>query len=381
MAIADKPRKIDADTHFTSTVEGGVVPRLKDMLTRTQYAEAKDLLYKTSTQRRPGAQRSGEQPPDPSRDADFRLTEMDRLGFDTQVLNTQDAMPSPLNSITAKPLWLRIPLATLYNEAALKLQNDYPGRYIAQATIPWDDIPASIAEMERVAKQGMKAVQIKGSYYNGHNLDAPELYPFWEAVEGFDLCTLVHNTTQGCGSVGGTIAEHDTTYPMVGTERYHRLHIGTYLGFGIDYIVACAALSLGGVLDEFPGLRFAFFEGGASWFSHAMLGADRSFYIEGKCSRTKTRPSELLKQHCMTAIESLEPIEQMVEAYGSDNYILGSDFPHPEFQFLPNAPSDVTDKPGLSAEAKNKILGGNIARFLKVSPVIAEVGAGAGVRV
>ena len=32
---------------------------------------------------------------------------------------------------------------------------------------------------------------------------------------------------------------------MVGWERYERLHIGTYIGFGIDYMVAAAALPLG----------------------------------------------------------------------------------------------------------------------------------------
>ena len=68
----------------------------------------------------------------------------------------------------------------------------------------------------------------------------------------------------------------------------------------------------------------------------------------------------------MTAIESLEPVEQLVAAYGADNYVIGTDFPHPEFQRLPNAPSDITGKQGLSVEDQNKILGGNLARALKL---------------
>jgi hypothetical protein len=58
--------------------------------------------------------------------------------------------------------------------------------------------------------------------------------------------------------------DHQTEYPMVGTDRYHRMHIGTYLGFGLDYTIACAALTLGGVRDEFPGLKFLFYEAGAT---------------------------------------------------------------------------------------------------------------------
>ena len=230
------------------------------------------------------------------------------------------------------------------------------------ATVPWDDIDGSIKELERVKKLGLRAVQIAGSYMD-RNLDVYELYPFWEAVTGLGLVCIVHNSTQPCG---GAIIDHTTPYPMVGHERYHRLHLGTYLGFGIDYAVACASLSLGGVLDEFPDLHFIFYEAGASWMTHAMLGSDRSFFIERACARTNERPSELIMRHCMTAIESLEPIEELVAAYGSDNFIIGTDFPHPEFQRLPNSTTDITDKPGLSEQDKAKILGGNLARVLKL---------------
>ena len=351
-------KRIDGDTHFFHTVD---YHKLKDMLPRAQYYEARDLLYKTSTLRRPTA--AAPSTADAERDPDARLQEMDRLNFDAQVLMTQEAMPSPLLPQQDKPVWLRIQLAKLYNDAAAELQNRYAGRYIPMATVAWDDIPATVAELERVKGLGLKAVQIKGSYWNAQNLDTPELYPFWEAVNALELCCLVHSTPQGCGP---TIANHVTGYPMVGTERYHRLHLGVYLGFGLDYAVACAALTLGGILDEFPNLRFVFYEAGASWMTHAMLGCDRSFYIERQCSRTSALPSELIRRHCMTAVESLEPLEQMVEAYGSDIFVLGTDFPHPEFQRLPNATSDITEKARLTDEDKSKILGGNMARALKL---------------
>src|SRR5690606_11214653 len=187
--------------------------------------------------------------------------------------------------------------------------------------------------------------------------------PFWDAVSGLDMTLFVHDTPQPCG---GTILHHTTPYPMVGTERYQRLHIGTYLGFGIDYTVAAAALTLGGVLDEFPDLRFVFMEGGALWMSYAMAGADRSFFIEPACSRTRNRPSELMLRHFLTEVQGLEPVEHVVGAMGADNLFLSTDFPHPEFQALPNRVEDIAAPTSLSAEDKAKILGGNLARFLKV---------------
>ena len=369
MATEVRTKRIDADTHFNLSVD---YKDLKDLLPRAQQRELQDMMWRDAERmldpdavrgELPGAgARPDEQSGDPEWDAEARIEKMDELGFDMQVLNTQRAMPAPLHSVAFRPLWLRGAMAQLYNNAAAALQSKYPERFICQVTFPWDDIDASVKEVERASALGLRAVTICGSWMD-QNLDAYELYPFWEAVSGLDMACIVHNFTQGHR---GSMFEHITPYPMVGTERYHRLHIGTYVGFGLDYAVACAALTLGGVLDQFPNLRFLFFEAGASWMTHAMHGADRSFFIERACSRTNTRPSELIMRHCLTAIESIEPLEQLVEAYGSDNFVIGTDFPHPEFQRLPNAPSDVTDKARLSEEDKNKILGGNLARALRL---------------
>jgi predicted TIM-barrel fold metal-dependent hydrolase len=348
---------------------------------RNQVSAARDMMWRdaerfvnpTEFRVAAGRERARGQSdrPDPQRDPEARLGEMEKLGFDMQVLITQNALPSPLWPQKEKPLWLRTALAQLYNDAGAELQKKYPDRFICMATIPWDDIDASVKELERAKGLGLRAVCIAGSYLD-KNLDVYELYPFWEAVNALDLTCIVHNTTQGCTQPNSPIIDHSTAYPMVGTERYHRLHIGTYLGFGLDYAVACAALTLGGVLDEFPNLRFLFYEAGAGWMTYAMLGCDRSFFIERACARTNNRPSDLIKQHCFTAVESLEPVEQMVEAYGSDNFFIGTDFPHPEFQFLPNYTTDILDRPRLSEDDKAKILGGNLARALKVAPVTSE---------
>ncbi|HLF78316.1 MAG TPA: amidohydrolase family protein [Dehalococcoidia bacterium] len=369
-----RTKRIDGDTHYNLTLD---YKELRDLLPRSQMREAQDMMWRDGERfanpngvradvggrvggfggGTPDASTAG----DPTRDPDARVIQIDKLGFDMQILICSTAMPSPLRPAD-KPLWLRTALAQLYNNASAKLQDTHPDRFICHATVPWDDIDASVKELERASKLGLKAVLIAGSYMN-QNLDAYELYPFWQAVSDLDMTCFVHDTPQPCG---GTILHHSTPYPMVGWERYERLHIGTYLGFGIDYTVAVASLSLGGVLDEFPNLRFVFMEGGALWMSYAMAGADRSFFIEPACSRTRNRPSELILRHCLTEVQGLEPVEAVVAGMGADNLFLSTDFPHPEFQALPNSTSDITDKAGLSEADKAKILGGNLARFLKV---------------
>jgi predicted TIM-barrel fold metal-dependent hydrolase len=382
--MTTRPRRIDGDSHFSHTID---YAELKALLPRSQVRQLDDMRWRDAerfldpTGFRVSVGREKAKPtsdrPDPQRDPEARLTEMERLGFDTQVLITQTAMPQPLRPQSEKPLWLRMALAQLYNNAGAELQKQYGDRFVCMATVPWDDIDGSVKEVERAHGLGLRAVCIAGSYLD-RNLDVEELYPFWEAVDSLGMACIVHNSTQGCTIPNTTIIDHSTPYPMVGTERYHRLHIGTYLGFGIDYAVACAALTLGGVLDEFPNLRFLFYEAGAGWMTYAMLGCDRSFFIERGCARTSTQPSELIKRHCFTAVESLEPVEQMVEVYGADNFFIGTDFPHPEFQFLPNYTTHITDR-RLAETDKAKILGGNLARVLNISPIVEARPVPAGV--
>lgn len=367
MADFHGERRIDADTHFNLTVD---YRQLKDLLPISYQSQLRSALLDDALRivdaasvrdALTGSSSAPNHSGDPEWDLEARILEMDKLEFDTQVLNTQRAMPTPLKAQGDTPLWLRTALAQIYNNEAVRIQTTYPERFIGLITVPWDDIQASVAEIERASSLGLRAVSICGSWMD-QNLDAYELYPFWEAVSGLDLTCLVHNHTQGHR---GTMHDHQTEYPMVGTDRYHRMHIGTYLGFGIDYTVACAALTLGGVLDQFPNLRFVFFEAGASWMTYAMHGADRSFVIERACSRTNTRPSELIMRHCMTAVENVEPLEELVQVYGHENFVIGTDFPHPEFQRLPNSAGGIMDA-GISDQAKTNILGGNFARALRL---------------
>ncbi len=378
MVIAENPaesavktKRIDGDTHYNLTLDykelkdlipNGRMPALQDMMWRDgeRFANPNGVRVEVDG---PVGPRPSNAPTegDPTSDPDARVKQIDKLGFDMQVLICSTAMPSPLRPAD-KPVWLRQALSQLYNNASAKLQATHPNRFICHATIPWDDIDFSIKELERAKKLGLNNVLIAGSYM-GQNLDVYELYPFWEAVSDLDITLFVHDTPQPCG---GSILHHTTPYPMVGWERYERLHIGTYIGFGIDYTVAAAALTLGGVLDEFPNLRFVFMEGGALWLSYAMAGADRSFFIEPACARTRNRPSELMLKHFVTEVQGLEPVEHIVGAMGSKNLFMSTDFPHPEFQALPNDVEDIAGHQGLSEEAKADILGGNLARFLKV---------------
>lgn len=366
-------KRIDVDTHFYPPIDDKA---LRAYLPRGLVSQAADMLMRDAIRaaepERVAASTTGAAPPsrrsaDPHSDPDARAAALEATGFDMQVLipdglfaNLYGASPS--GGDLSFPI--RSALCSLYNDAAADAQRRYPDHFIGPIAIPFDDLETSILETQRAVRElGLRAVLLPGNWM-GKNFDTLDLYPFWAALHELDVTVFVHHIPQGCR--GRTGIDHQPRYPMIGMERMRRLHIGTYLGFGLEYIMACAALTLGGVLDEFPNLRFCFFEAGASWMLYAMYGADRSFEIEPQCARSATLPSQLIKQHCLTAVEPAEPLEQLVGAIGSEHFFFGTDFPHPEFQRYHNTAAAILERPGLSQADKDNILGNNIARFLRL---------------
>jgi hypothetical protein len=87
--------------------------QLKDMLPRNLNAQLRDMMWHDSLRvvdaQGVCAALTGSSVPaghsgDPEWDLDARLLEMDRLGFDMQVLNVQRVMPSPLKAQGDTPL-------------------------------------------------------------------------------------------------------------------------------------------------------------------------------------------------------------------------------------------------------------------------------------
>ena len=75
-------------------------------------------------------------------------------------------------------------------------------------------------------------------------------------------------------------------------------------------------------------------------------------------------PAKLIKKHCFTAVESTEHIPALVQMMGSENFFFGTDYPHGEYQFLPNNVETYVNLP-LPDRDKENILGRTMLRALK----------------
>jgi len=356
---------VDCDSHIVPRVD---LDSLKELLPDGLTTQARDMYAREARLwAEPNAgRRKDNGAPAPLRDPEERIKVLDEvLEVDRQVLIPHAQFSHLYGGAPEgedKPRPVRIATCKAYNNAVGAIQRRFPKRFIATAILPFDDLEESRKEAERAVKElGIRAIQLPANWM-GHNFDAMELYPFWDTVNALDVAIFVHHIPQSCSA---SLVDHVPRYPIVGQERMRRLHIGVYVGFGMEYTITCAALSLGGVLDEFANLRFCFFEAGAGWLPYAMMGCDRAFYIRQECSRTKTRPSELIRKHCFTAVESTEHIPALVQSMGSENFFFGTDYPHGEYQFLPNTVKSVTNLDGISQRDKENILGRTMLRALK----------------
>jgi aminocarboxymuconate-semialdehyde decarboxylase len=149
-------------------------------------------------------------------------------------------------------------LARAYNDTAAE---DIKGddRFIGVAWIYLPDIQESIRELRRAVKDlGMRAVKFNGGWGDG-DLDNQVLWPLYEEIAKLDIPILLHPAAR--------VFEVQHSHPwLVGAERYQGFpHFPTALGFPLTYMVSAARLIFSGVLDRFPTLKFAFFEGGIGW--------------------------------------------------------------------------------------------------------------------
>ncbi len=274
---------------------------------------------------------------------ELRLPEMERKGVDLQVLS----MMAPLARYDLDPE-LGAGYSRIQNAAIAKVVKAHPDRFVGIATVPLQDPVEAANELERAMRElGMKGVEI-GTDVNGKNLDWPELWPFYARAEKLGAFLLVH--------------------PGVppGAEQMKDYALFNLIGYPFVTTLAAASLIFGGVLEDFPGLKFCFAHGGG-FLPYQRGRLEHGYRVKPECRRKIPRPpSDYFRLlYFDTVTHDLPALEYLVRTAGIDKVLMGSDYP-----FDVNDPDPVETVrllESVSFEGKRKIWGENAAGLLGIS--------------
>ena len=270
-----------------------------------------------------------------------RLEEMDELGVDVHVLSTNSFLYFYERDAAATAA-----MARECNDYVSQLTKDHPDRFAGFATLPMQDIVASVTELERaVGVLGLKGAMI-GDHVNGLTYDGPSFMPLWKTAEALGAVIFVHQSG-------------DTTV----SPRSDRYHLPNSIGNLVDRTVTFASFVYGGVMDACPDLKVCLAHGGG----FACYGAgrmDRGWQVRSEArANIQQPPSAYVGRFwydCLTHDENA--LRFLIDTAGIDRVVFGTDWP---FDMAIDDPvSWVREMTKLTDEEKNAILGGNIASLL-----------------
>ena len=270
-----------------------------------------------------------------------RLKEMDELGVDVHVLSTNSFFyfyERDAAAITA--------MARECNDYVSQLTQDHPDRFAGFATLPMQDVNASITELERgMQTLGLKGAMI-GDHVNGVTYDDPSFLPLWKAAEASGAVIFIHQA-------GDTVV----------SPRSDNYHLPNTIGNLADRAVTFASFVFGGVMNACPNLKVCLAHGGG----YTCFGAgrmDRGWQVRSEARvHIQQPPSRYLDRFwydCLTHSE--DALRMLIDTVGIDRVVFGTDWP---FDMAIDEPvSWVRNMTKLTDAEKDAILGGNIESLL-----------------
>lgn len=268
-----------------------------------------------------------------------RIKDCDHHHIHAQVLSTIPVM----FSYWARPLDA-LDLSKFLNDHIATIVHAYPKRFIGLGTIPLQDPELAIKELERCMQIGLKGVQI-GSHVNDWNLNAPELFPVFEAARDLGASIFVH------------------PWDMMGKEKMQKYWLPWLVGMPAETSLAICSMIFGGVFERLPGLKVAFAHGGGS-FPSSIGRIEHGFNVRPDLVAVdnKINPREYLdKFYLDTLVHDPLMLDFLVNLFGAEKLALGTDYPFPLGELQPGK---LIESMSYSDDTKARLLAGTALEWL-----------------
>jgi len=275
---------------------------------------------------------------------ELRLKDMDRMGIDVQAVS-----PAPNQTYYWTEPGEGRELARMVNERLAEICAKWPERFVGLGSVPLQDADLAVQELEYAVNQlGLRGVEINPSV-NGMDLTNKKLNleKFFSKAQQLDVLIFMHpiGFTQG--------------------ERLLDHYFNNVIGNPLETTVAASHLIFDGVMDRHPKLKVVLPHGGG-YLAHYWARMDHAWKARPDCRTViKKKPSSYLeKLYFDTLTFDRGMLRNLVERFGTGHVLLGTDYP---YDMGMEHPVDFIESvPGLTRADKERIMGLNAARLLKL---------------
>ena len=297
---------------------------------------------------------------------------------------------------------LSIAHARVYNDYVSEVFAPYRDRVFPTSPIPLSDLDDAVAEIERAAALGSRAIilpAVSPVPYSSRALDA-----LWAAAEAHGMLVAFHVAT---GGVKVSQEAAPTLRGMMDTASTQN-HAELNDDLIVDRLMSAAVMAPmapqriivslvgSGVLERFPGLHFLLVEFNAHWLVSTMAAMDKAWTLGvgqfrdwwagtwdddraaddqpgmAQLFRLNERwpyplmPSEYVQRQIHVSFQEDPVAIACRHVTGVSTLVWGADYPHAEGTFMHSREAIEHQFRGVEPEARTAILGGTLGGLLGV---------------
>ena len=289
-------------------------------------------------------------------DDETHLKLMEERGYDMQFLSQP-----PFTQVHDLDPSLGRQQAKAFNDSIAKAVEQNPTKFRGIASLPLQDMSASIKELERAVKElGMIGAMVNPDISRrgtGPTQEEEYWYPLYEAACKLDVPLFIHPGSSAL-------------------PRHRNYSLALHLGFLIGETEFILTFVLGRVFERFPNLKLLVSHGGGAIpYQYGRFQASTEPDLRRGKARTPVNGTfldNLRKMYFDTCIYSQEGIECLIKVVGANRCLFGTETPgmgmarRPDGRSYDNVEDYLNGIQWLSEKDRKKIFSENAVKLFKL---------------
>ncbi len=280
----------------------------------------------------------------------LRAKDMDLDGVQAEAIFGILGAATRLNDAVAANEMFRI-----YNDWLVDFCRHDPARFIGLACLPYGDIDAAVQEIHRVAKLGLRGVELSCSW-DMEPMWHPMWEPLWQTIHEVDLPLHFHT--------------FPAVPPSVLDQAFGATRRAAFFtvvsGFQMNLVNILAGVIGAGVLERYPNVRISFGESGIGWIPYALDRMDFEWEDRFRDLGLKMKPSDYWRRQCKATFQFDRIGGKLIDEMGVESIMWGSDYPHADGVWPESSKYIEEQFRHLPADVVHKITCENAGKFYRL---------------